>query len=193
LQAELRERTQMLNGVIAALTASLGNEEAAAGQAADAAERHIGTLESSVAALVSPFLVLIIGQAADAAERHIGTLESSVAALVSPFLVLIIGQAADAAERHIGTLESSVAALVSPFPVCELSFGERYTARLASGPGYVPHDRSAFATVWTHHPHPAGSIAPPRSRGESPPRDFAHTTLSFCGGSEGGGREGGGR
>ena len=43
--------------------------------------------------------------------------------------------------------------------MCELSFGERYTAsRLRSR--VRSHDRSIFATVWTHHPHPAGSIAP---------------------------------
>jgi hypothetical protein len=75
-------------------------------------------------------------------------------------------------------------------PLCELiSFGdERYTAsRLRSR--VRPRDRSIFATVWTHHPHPAGSIAPLRSRGEPPPRDFAHTTLSFCGGRRGGREE----
>jgi hypothetical protein len=51
--------------------------------------------------------------------------------------------------------------------VCELALVKEDT--LASGPGYVPHDRSIFATVWTHHPHPAGSIAPLRSRGEPRP------------------------
>jgi hypothetical protein len=43
-----------------------------------------------------------------------------------------------------------------------------------------------FATVWTHHPHPAGSIAPLRSRGGPPPRDFLpstspHVCLSLSG------------
>jgi hypothetical protein len=53
------------------------------------------------------------------------------------------------------------------------------TQRLASSPGFklftqpCPRDRTIFATVWTHHPHPTGSIAPLRDRGEPRPRDFA--------------------
>jgi hypothetical protein len=40
-------------------------------------------------------------------------------------------------------------------------------------------DRTIFATVWTFHPHPTGSIAPLRDSGEPPPRDFRSYILTI--------------
>jgi hypothetical protein len=66
------------------------------------------------------------------------------------------------------------------------------TRRLASGPGYVPHDRSIFATVWTHHSAHHSAHQPfsaflfctltPRGAGRSAvkhgePRDLASDTM----------------